>query len=127
MVEVLVGKNLVEDAVGVPRRAAANEFAISCSKRIENGIVEVLIISHEIKFIRINDVKRGASDCFRVVGESLNAAAVDEVDLCFLWLKNNAWRKFMCEGCYACYDSLGLTPRWSHYADYSVWMCNRIF
>ncbi len=101
MAEVFVGKNLVEDAVGVPGCAAANEFAISCSKRVENGVVEVLVISHETKLIRIDNVKRGASDCFGVVWESLNAAAVDEVDLGFLRFKNNAGRKFMCEGGYA--------------------------
>ena len=124
--KVLVGKNLVEDAVGVPRRAAAHEFAISCSKRIENGIVEILIIIHKIKLIRKNHIKRGTSDCFWAVGKSLDAAAIGEVDLRFLRLKNNTGRQFVGEGCYTGYDSFGLPPRRSHYADCSVWMCNRI-
>ena len=99
--KVLVGENLVEDAVGVPRRAAADEFAISCSKRIEDGVVEVLVISHEIKLICIYHIKRWTSDCFGVVRESFNAASVDKMDLRFLWLKNNAWleayvRRLLC-------------------------------
>ena len=126
MAKVLVGKNLVEDAIGVPRRAAAYEFAISCSKRVKNGVVEVLVICHEIKLIRVYHIKRWASDCFGVVWKSLNAAAIDEVKLSFLRLKNDAWRKLMCEGCDACYDSFGLTPGRSHNTDCSVWMCNRI-
>lgn len=126
MAKVLVGKNLVEDAIGVPGGAAAYEFAISCSKCVEYGVVEVLVICHEIKLIRVYHIKRWASDCFRVVWKSLNAAAIGEVKLSFLWLKNNAWRKLMCEGCDARYDSFGLTPGRSHNADCSVWMCNRI-
>jgi len=124
--KVLVGKNLEKDTVGVPGCAAANEFAISCSKRIENCIVEVLIISNEIKFIRINHIKRWSSDCFGVVRESLNAASVNKMDPGLLGLIGNAWRKLMCKGCYALYDSLGLPPRWPHNADCSVWMCNRV-
>ena len=80
LAKVLVVKNFVEDAIGVPRCAAADEFTIGCCKRVEDGIVEVLIVSHEVKFIRINYIKCWASDCFRVVGESLNAASVIKID-----------------------------------------------
>lgn len=127
MAKVLVGKNFVEDAVGVPGRAATDEFAIGCSKRIKNSIVEVLVVSHEIKFIRINHIKRWSSDCLRVVWESLNATAIDEMKLRFLRLKNNTWLKLMRESCYTRYDSFGLTPRRPNYADCGIWMCNRIF
>ena len=90
MAKVLVGEDLVEDAVGVPRRAATDEFAISRTERVEDCVVEFLIIGHEVKFIRIDYIKRRASDCFGVVGESLNAATVDKMDLRFLWFKDNA-------------------------------------
>ena len=82
-----MGKNLVEDVICIPRRAAANEFAIGCSKGVEDGIVEFLVVWHKIKFIRIHNIKRWASDCFRVVWESLNAASVVKIDFCFLGFK----------------------------------------
>jgi hypothetical protein len=81
-----MSKDLVEDAVGVPGCAAADEFAIGCSESVENGVVEVLIISYEIKLIRVDDVKRWASDSFGVVWESLNATTVNEKELRFLRL-----------------------------------------
>ncbi len=125
--KVLVGKNLIKDAVGVPRRTATHELAISRSKRIENGIVEILIISHEIKLIRVNHIKGWTSDGFRIVWESLNAASVNKIDFRFLWLENNSCWKLMSECCYARYDSFCLTPRGTHNSDRSFWMCNRIF
>ena len=51
MAKVFVGKDFVEDAVGVPRCAAADEFAISCSKRVEDGVVEFLVVSYEVHFV----------------------------------------------------------------------------
>jgi hypothetical protein len=98
--KVLVGENLVENAVSVPGCAAADEFSISSSKRVENGVVEILIICHEIKLIRIYHIKRWTSDSFRVVWKSLNATPVNEVELRFLRLKNNTRRKLMRESCY---------------------------
>lgn len=53
---VFVGEDLVEDAVGVPWGTATDEFAIGCSKSIEYGVVEFLIVGYEVKFIRKNDV-----------------------------------------------------------------------
>jgi hypothetical protein len=93
--EILVVKNLVKHAIGVPWGAAADEFAISCSKRIEDGVIELLVIAYKVKFIRIHHIKRGASDGFRVVGEGFDAASVGKVDLGSLRLKNNACRKIM--------------------------------
>lgn len=87
--KVLVGKNLVKDAIGIPRRAAADEFTISRTKRIENGVIEVLVVSYKVKLIRIHYIKRWASDCFRVVRESLNAASVNKMNPGLLGLKNN--------------------------------------
>ena len=78
--KVLVSKNLVENAVGIPGRAATHELSICCSKRVENRVVEVLVISNEIELIRIYYIKRWASDCFRVVRESLNAASVKKMN-----------------------------------------------
>ena len=127
MAKVFVGKDFVEDAVGVPRCATADEFAIGCSKRVENGVVEVLVISHEIKLICVHYIKGWASDCFRVVGKCLNAASIGKIDFGFLWLKSNACWELMGECCYAGYDSFGLTPRGSYYCDCRFWMGNRIF
>ncbi len=89
--KVLVVKNLVKDAIGVPGRAAADEFTISSCKRVEDGVVEVLVVSYKVELIRINHIKCWASDCFRVVRESFNAASVNKADLGFLGLKDNAW------------------------------------
>ena len=88
--KVLVVKNLVKDAIGVPRCAAADEFTISSCKRVEDGVVEVLVVSYKVKLIRIHYIKRWASDCFRVVRESLNAASVNKTDPRLLGLKDNA-------------------------------------
>jgi hypothetical protein len=49
--KVLVGENLVKDVIGIPRRAAADEFTISRTKRIENGIIQILVISYKVKLI----------------------------------------------------------------------------
>src|SRR5665647_1193079 len=89
--KVLVCKNLVKYAIGIPRRAAADEFTISRTKRIENGVIEVLVVNYKVKLIRIHYIKRWASDCFRVVRESLNAASVNKMNACLLGFKGNAF------------------------------------
>lgn len=83
-------KNLVKDAIGVPRRATADEFTISSCKRVEDGVVEVLVVSYKVELIRIDHIKCWASDCFRVVRESLNAASVNKTDSNFLGLKDHS-------------------------------------
>ncbi len=120
--EVFVIKNLEEDAVGVPWGAAADEFAVGCSQRVENGIVEFLVVGYKVELVGVYYVKCGSSDCFGVVWESFYAASVRKVDLSFLGLKSNPHWKHSAIGGYACYDALGLAPRWSHYADCNVWV-----
>ena len=46
--EVFVVEDFVEDAVSVPRRAAADEFAVCGSQRVQDGIVEFLIVSYKV-------------------------------------------------------------------------------
>ena len=86
--EVFVCEDLVEDAVGVPRCATADEFAIGCSKCVEDGVVEFLVVCHEVKFVCINHMQCWSSDGFGVVGKGFDAASVNKIDRRFLWLKN---------------------------------------
>ncbi len=80
--KIFVVENLEEDTISMPGRAAANKFSIGCPKRVEDSIVEFLVVSYEVKLIRVDDVKRWAPDCFGIVGESLNATTVNKVATC---------------------------------------------
>lgn len=124
--EVFVIKNLEEHAVGMPWRAAADEFAVGCAQRIENSVIEFLVVSYEIELVSVYHVKCGSTDCFRVVWESFYAASIGKVDLGFLRLKRNPQRKLPAIGGYACYDALGLPPRWPNYADCNVWVFHSV-
>lgn len=56
MVKVLVVKDFVKDAVGVPWSAATNKFSVGCAKSVKNGVIEFLVVSYEVEFIRKNDI-----------------------------------------------------------------------
>src|SRR3972149_7429345 len=88
--KIFVVKNFVEDAVGVPGCAAADKFAIGGAERVEDGVVEFLVVCHEVEFVCIDYIKRWASDCFGVVGESFNAASVNKMNPDLLGLKDEA-------------------------------------
>lgn len=88
--KISVVKNLEEDTISMPGRAAANEFTIGCSKRVEDGVIEFLVVSYKVEFIRVDDIKRRAPDSFGVIGKSLNDTTVDEGDLRFFGLKDDA-------------------------------------
>ena len=92
--EVFVVEDFEKDAVGVPWRAAADEFAVGCAQRVEDSVIELLVISYKIEFIGIYYVEGGSADGFWVVWEGFYAASVCEVDLGFLGLKRNPGRKF---------------------------------
>lgn len=90
--KILVVKNLEEDTVSMPGRATTDKFTISRSKRVEDGIIEFLVVSYKVKLIRVDDIKRRAPDGFWVVGESFDDTSVDEADLRFFGLKDDACR-----------------------------------
>lgn len=107
--EVFVVKDFKENAIGVPGCAAANKFSIRGAKGVEDGVVEFLVVGNKVEFISIDHMKRWASDCVGVVGESFYAASVGEVKLCFLrFIGNTSW-EFMGEGGYALQDAFGLS------------------
>ena len=54
--EVFVVKDFEKDAVGVPWCAAADEFAVCCAQRVEDGVVEFLVVCDEVEFVSVNDV-----------------------------------------------------------------------
>lgn len=74
-------ENLKKHAIRMPRCAAADKFTISCTQRVEDGIVELLVVCYKVEFISVNHVKGWSADCFGVVWESFNATAVCEMDL----------------------------------------------
>ncbi len=127
MAKVLVVKDFVKYAVGVPWGAAADEFAVGCAQSVEDGVVEFLVVSDKVEFIRENHIECGASDCVGVVWEGFYAASVGKVDLGFLRFKNGAGRQFMREGGYACDYSFGLAPAGSDYADCGFWVGDCVF
>ena len=88
--EVFVAEDFEEYAVGVPWCAGADEFAVCGAQRVEDGVVEFLVVSHKIELISVNHMQGWSSDGFRVVWESLNRAAVGEVNLGALGLKRIA-------------------------------------
>lgn len=115
-------ENLEKDAVGVPRGAAAYEFSVCCTQRVEDGVVEFAIVCDKVEFVSVNHVQGGAADGFGVVWEGFDAAAVCEKDLGSLRLESGSGWKFVGEGCYAAKDAFGLSPRWSDNAYSAVWM-----
>ena len=124
--EVLMSEDLVEDAVGVPRGAAADEFAICCSKRVEYSIVEFLVVCHEVKFICIHHMQCWSSDGFGVVRECFDAASVTKVIIVFCGLRTKPAGSLLRKCRYTRNDSFGLAPRGTHYSNCSVWMSNSI-
>ena len=88
--EVFMAKNLEKDAVGVPWGAAADEFAVSCAKGVEDGVVEFLVVGYKVEFIGIYNMEGWSSDGFGVVWESFYAASVGEVDLGSLRLRKQS-------------------------------------
>lgn len=90
VLEVLVAKNLEENTVSVPWCAAAHEFSIRSSQRIEDGVVELLVVGDKIELISVDYMQGWSSDGFRVIWESFDGAAICEVDLGSLRLENYA-------------------------------------
>ena len=68
--KVFVVEYFEEDAVGVPWGAAAYEFAVGCAQRVEDGVVEFLVVSYKVEFVGVDYVKCWSPDCFRVVWET---------------------------------------------------------
>ena len=99
--KVFMVENFEKDAVGMPRRAGADEFAVGCAQRVEDGVVEFLVVSYKVEFVSINYMQGWSADGFGVVWESFDDAAVGEVDLGSLGLKSEARGKLMGESCYA--------------------------
>lgn len=91
-----------ENAVGVPRRTATNEFPICSSQRVQYCVVQFLIVCNEVHFITVHDLKRRTTYGFWVVWEGFNCASVCEVNLGSLGFECYALRQFMCEEAYAC-------------------------
>ena len=120
--EVFVGEHFVEDAVGVPRGAGADEFAVGCAQCVEYGVVECLVVGYKVEFVSVNHMQSWSTDGFWVVWEGFDGAAVGEVDLCALGCKNQSFGKFTGEGAYAAEDAFGLAVGWSDYADGAVWV-----
>ena len=54
--EVFVGEDFEKDAVGVPWRAAADEFAVGCAQGVEDGVVEFLVVGYKVEFVSVDDV-----------------------------------------------------------------------
>jgi len=85
--EVFVAEDFEEDAVGVPWCAGAYEFSVGGSERVEDGVVEFLVVWDEVEFVGVDYVEGWSSDGFWVVWEGFDGAAVGEVNLGSLGLK----------------------------------------
>lgn len=70
--KILIIKNFKESAVRVPGPAAADKFAVGSGKRVEDCVIEFLIISNKVELIRVYYLKRRTSNCFWVVPENFN-------------------------------------------------------
>ena len=88
--KVFVVEDFEEYAVGVPWCASTYEFAVSCSYRVEDCVVEFLVVGDEVKFIRVYYMECWSSDGFGVVWESFYGASVGEVDLGFWGFESDA-------------------------------------
>jgi hypothetical protein len=99
--KIFVVENLEKHTVGVPGGAAADEFAVGCTQRVEDGIIEFLVIGYKVEFVSVNHMECWTADGFGVVWKSLDTAAVLEVDLGSLRFESYSCWKVMGEGCYA--------------------------
>ena len=91
--KVFVVEDFEKDAVGVPWGAAADEFAVRGAQRVEDGVVEFLVVGYKVEFVGVDYVEGGSADGFGVVWECFYAASIGKVDLCFLRFKRNPRRK----------------------------------
>jgi len=64
----------------MPWRAAADEFAVCSSQRIQDSIIKFLIIRHKVEFITKNNIECRTSDSLWVIREGFDCAAICEVD-----------------------------------------------
>lgn len=118
-----VVEDFVEDAVRVPRRAGADEFAVCGSKREEHGVVEFFVVWDEVEFISVNDVEFWSAYGFGVVWVRFDGAAVGEGYRGFLGLLVGGFGEFGEEAVYVFDYEFGLSPAWSDYADVCIGIC----
>ena len=67
--------------------ANAYELSICGSQRVEDGVVEFLVVWDKIEFVSVDNVQGWSSDGFGVVWESFDGAAVCKMNLGSLRLK----------------------------------------
>ena len=108
--KILVVKNLKKNTIRMPRRASADEFAVGGSKRVEDGVVEFLVVSYKVEFVSVNHMQGGSADGFWVVWEGFYAASVGKVDLGSLRFEGCVWWKFVCEGSDVGDNAFSLAP-----------------
>ncbi len=108
--KVFVIKNFEEHTITVPRRAAADEFAICGAECVEDCVVEFAIVGNKVEFVSVDYVEGWSADGVGVVWESFDVASIGKVDLGSLWFEGDVGWKVVGEGSYAGEDAFGLAP-----------------
>ena len=118
-----VVEDFVEDAVGSPGCAGADEFSVRRAQRKEHGVVEFFVVWDEVEFVRVDYVESWSADGFGVVRVCFYVAVVVKCDAGFLWFLVCGFWEFLEESVDVFDDEFGLSPAWSDYADVYVRVC----
>jgi hypothetical protein len=121
-----VVEDFVKDAVRVPRRAGADEFAVCGAEREKHCIVQFFVVGDEVEFVRVDDVEFWSADGFRVVGVGFYGASVGEGDGGFLRFLIGGFWEFGEEAVDVFDYEFYLSPAWSDHADVDVSVCQGV-